>query len=87
MSPRTILKNTLPHFQETSFSERQCLIWIYLVTMASCRERRDQDELRAEMATRFLGSVRFWGQVEQVVRVFLWKDRLSTIWREKWEPD
>jgi hypothetical protein len=83
--PRIALTNSLRNYEEKSWAERRCLLWVYVIAIDSWRDQPLQEKLVNEVWSRFPETVRQWPCVEQVVSSFFWTKEFSEYWRGHWE--
>lgn len=85
-APRMVLFNTLQHCEEQSWAERECILWMYMVTIDAWRDQGPEVKLLEELKLRYPATVRHWALVEKILRKFFWTSELSHYWKKHWEP-
>lgn len=81
---RQALARTLPDMDYASNIERECLMWIYMVTIESWRNGHTLEpqgrELLRNMQTRF-PEARSWSTLDPVLQKFFWYGPLASQWK------
>ena len=85
---RQELTRSLPFTQQHNVQEQACLLWIWIVLLASWKLEFNLQENDFPLSQAFFDKfpeAKRWKTVETIMRRFLWYEPLAQVWKASWQ--